>query len=234
MLSLARLSATVARPALRRNFVSSVLLTRTWENESVAELRKEAKGRGLPAKGNKATLILRIQEHDKSKTLDAIASHDPPVPSGVRNVSTISSSASKPSFPPDEETGVSPGIPAAAEPHVTPPPELVFQVNIPDLSQPIPETPIEIPYLPDFWDSSALKTPVPEVEEILPKMVVVGGAGTHHGGGPSHNLSSAEEYVTPAESRKTPGQGGIWDDITEDIGIPAPKEIKSAIWKLFS
>jgi hypothetical protein len=32
----------------QRSFVSSVLLTRTWENESVADLRKEAKERGLP------------------------------------------------------------------------------------------------------------------------------------------------------------------------------------------
>lgn len=31
----------------KRNFVSSVLLSRTWENESVAELKREAKVRGL-------------------------------------------------------------------------------------------------------------------------------------------------------------------------------------------
>lgn len=34
-------------PSLTHNFVSTVLLTRTWENESVAELRKEVKARGL-------------------------------------------------------------------------------------------------------------------------------------------------------------------------------------------
>jgi hypothetical protein len=31
----------------QRSFVSSVLLTRTWENESVADLKKVAKERGL-------------------------------------------------------------------------------------------------------------------------------------------------------------------------------------------
>lgn len=35
--------------APRRTFVSSVLLTRTWENESIPHLRKEAKNRGLTA-----------------------------------------------------------------------------------------------------------------------------------------------------------------------------------------
>ncbi|KAL7283423.1 hypothetical protein ACG7TL_002853 [Trametes sanguinea] len=40
-----------------RSFVSTVLLTKAWENEPVNELRKEARKRGLPAGGNKATLI---------------------------------------------------------------------------------------------------------------------------------------------------------------------------------
>lgn len=31
----------------RRSFVSTVLLTKAWENETVAELRKEARKRGL-------------------------------------------------------------------------------------------------------------------------------------------------------------------------------------------
>lgn len=41
--ALSRLAAT----GRQRNFVSSVLLTRTWENESVADLKREAKIRGL-------------------------------------------------------------------------------------------------------------------------------------------------------------------------------------------
>lgn len=54
MLRLARLAQPVrplvtARGQARRSLVSPVLLTRTWENESVATLRKEAKNRGLSA-----------------------------------------------------------------------------------------------------------------------------------------------------------------------------------------
>ncbi len=33
----------------RRSFVSTVLLTKAWENETVSELRKEARKRGLSA-----------------------------------------------------------------------------------------------------------------------------------------------------------------------------------------
>ena len=48
MIALSRL--VVTRPLVciaQRNLVSSVLLTRTWENESVAELKRQAKVRGL-------------------------------------------------------------------------------------------------------------------------------------------------------------------------------------------
>src|SRR5882757_4554057 len=84
----------------RRNLVSSVLLTRTWENESVAELKRQAKIRGIipyvhpsatprillismSRKGNKATLIQKIQEHDKSNVHGTVASRDPPVATAV-------------------------------------------------------------------------------------------------------------------------------------------------------
>lgn len=45
-IALSRLAATPAT-GRQRYFVSSVLLTRTWENESVADLKREAKIRGL-------------------------------------------------------------------------------------------------------------------------------------------------------------------------------------------
>lgn len=46
-ISVARRSFTRTNPVVCRNLVSSVLLTRTWENESVAELKRQAKIRGL-------------------------------------------------------------------------------------------------------------------------------------------------------------------------------------------
>lgn len=44
----AQLRPAVA-PRSTRSFVSTVLLTKAWENETVNELRKEARKRGLPA-----------------------------------------------------------------------------------------------------------------------------------------------------------------------------------------
>lgn len=46
MLRLA-LSSNVRQVSQRRGFVSTVLLTRDWENETVSTLKKEAKKRGL-------------------------------------------------------------------------------------------------------------------------------------------------------------------------------------------
>ncbi|KAF8892547.1 hypothetical protein BD779DRAFT_1509620 [Infundibulicybe gibba] len=206
-----------------RSFVSSVLLTRSWESETVAVLKREARSRGLSQTGNKATLISKIQEHDNSTTLKAI---DP-----VRAMSTAPE--------PTGLEGVAPGIPPAT--HPTPPPaQLFLNVKIPDLSQPEPESPIQIPFVPDFWDSQSAAPVDTEPEEpALPKLLVVAGADTHHGGGPSHNLH--DEHATtidplPVEESapKKLGQGGFWDDVTEDIGLPPPREIKNAFWKLFS
>jgi hypothetical protein len=30
------------------------------------------------------------------------------------------------------------------------------------------------------------------------------------------------------------GQGKIWDDVTEDLGVPHLREMKAGFWKLFS
>lgn len=55
MLRIAHFNFQAVRPLVvqrtqgRRGFVSPVLLTRTWENENIATLRREAKNRGLSA-----------------------------------------------------------------------------------------------------------------------------------------------------------------------------------------
>jgi hypothetical protein len=73
--------------------------------------------------------------------------------------------------------------------------------------------------------------------------LVVAGAGTHHGGGPSHNLldiSSGSEYNSlgsvnaGASSSRPEGERGLWDDIADDVGLPPTKDVKKAFWKLFS
>lgn len=80
------------------------------------------------------------------------------------------------------------------------------------------------------------------MEETLPKLLVVAGADTHPGGGPSHNLLDAnldnETVSSDVKSNTTApnptGQGNIWDDVTEDLGLPYLKEMKTGFWKLFS
>ncbi|KAG6907353.1 hypothetical protein DXG01_009237 [Tephrocybe rancida] len=212
------LSTRITAPASRRSFVSSVLLTRTWENDSVADLRKELKNRGLPVKGNKAHLILRIQEHEKTKTLDAL--REPPT---IRQIST--------------PAGVAPGIPPISEPAPVPAPEFL-NVILPDLWQPVPETPIQVPYVPDFWDSSMQAT-APAPEEPLPKLLVVAGVDTHLSGGPSHNLldeNAADTLASPTApaAPKQTTDDGIWGDMTDDLGLPRPKELKSAFLSIFT
>ncbi|KAG6900857.1 hypothetical protein C0993_009975 [Termitomyces sp. T159_Od127] len=196
---------TVARRRPRaRSFVSSVLLSRTWENESVADLRRELKTRGLPVKGTKATLILRIREHEQARTLNVL--REPPV---ARTMSAA------------------PGAPA------------FLNVALPDLWQPVPEPPVQIPYVPDFWDSS-VQPPLPAAEEPLPKLNVVAGADTPVSVGPSHNLLDENAPVlaspqTPVSPTPTPApDAGILGDITDDLGLPRPQEMKTAFWRLFS
>lgn len=66
---------------------------------------------------------------------------------------------------------------------------------------------------------------------------MVAGAETHHGGGPSHNLldiSSGSGGVITDSSSSNPRGKGLWDDMADDVGLPPTKDVKKAIWKLFS
>ena len=65
-------------------------------------------------------------------------------------------------------------------------------------------------------------------KESLPKLLVVAGTGTHHGGGPSHNLLDISENSSATE------ESGLWDDMADDVGLPPTKDVKKAIWKLLS
>lgn len=146
-----RIATAHLKPSVRiprRTFVSTVLLTRTWENESTSSLRKEAKSRGLSVyvlrlaslhpssntrsrKGSKATLITRLQEHEARER-----PQPPPPPRAsvqqIRHSSTV-------------ETEV-PGLPSSSEPPTLPPsfPKEFLDVKIPDTSVPIPEAPTPI------------------------------------------------------------------------------------------
>ena len=136
-----------------RHFVSTVLLSRTYEDESVAGLKKLLKDRGLSQyvvllscplapthlayrTGNKSTLITRIQQYDQLKTLEAV--HHPTVPAGAhaRNASSTASGV--------EVSGPVPGIPPAAQPEASLSKSAFTNINLPDLSQPVSEAPTPI------------------------------------------------------------------------------------------
>ncbi|KAI0670338.1 hypothetical protein C8Q78DRAFT_1035723 [Trametes maxima] len=203
--------AAQLRPAVApraRSFVSTVLLTKAWENETVAELRKEARKRGLPSGGNKATLITRLQQDDKRVTLSTEPVSTAPQ---VRHASTV-----------DTPTEV-PGVPSSADPVY---PKYNLDIHLPNVSQPIAEAPTPIPFLPDFWESSKVKrdtAPSQPAPSYKPKVITVAGEITHHGGGPSHNLYTPSPPSSSAPARKEPTSllGHLAADMAEDLSLPS-------------
>ncbi|KIM58884.1 hypothetical protein SCLCIDRAFT_1218237 [Scleroderma citrinum Foug A] len=182
----------LASVAPQRSFVSTVLLSRTWENETVVDLRKEARMRGLSTKGNKATLVSRLQEYEEIRA--APASQNPSsAPGSTRSASSRATPAPDPVSP----------LPQAASPGVRPTPEQAkrsasaefFAFKMPDLTQAPPASSAQVPYLPDFWESANLK-PTVSVEPELPKLHIVGGVATHPDGGPTHHLEKHSEADT--------------------------------------
>ncbi|KAF5373550.1 hypothetical protein D9758_000591 [Tetrapyrgos nigripes] len=174
--------------------------------EALSDLKNEARNRGLSPSGNKAKLIVRLQQHDQS----------------LLTSSASTSQQSAPAPPQGDAPGV-PHPPAPSSPHLN--------IVLPNLSEPLPEPAVQIPYVPDFWNSATAVEQQPIQEDVLPKLVVIAGDNTHLGGGPSHNLldESVATVTTNEASGKesTPaGQGGLFEDMAEDIGMPVPKVLR--------
>lgn len=195
-----------------RNFVSTVLLSRTWEDETLVTLRREAKTRGLSTKGNKSVMINRIQEYEESRALPS----SQPTPAASRN-------ASSSAIPPQ---AASPGIPPASQPASASKTPDFFLVRLPDLSQDGPREPVQVPFVPDFWDSSS---PKPEpIEPSHPKLHVVSGSATHPDGGPTYNLEKPQDAVVieevvviePEGQAKPAIDSGLFRDLASDLGLP--------------
>ncbi|KIY72172.1 hypothetical protein CYLTODRAFT_418149 [Cylindrobasidium torrendii FP15055 ss-10] len=209
MLAIKRTVAQSAGALQRRTFVSPVLLNRSWEKYTVPELKAEARSRGLPIKGTKSSLVTRLLEHEKSiSSSAAIRAEAVPV------------------------TGEAPGVPPAHE-FQAQPPDGFMTLRIPEPADPTPEIETPIPFVPDFWTSSPAAEPAPE---ITPKIVVVGGAETHIGGGPTHSTIPTLDSSAPAPTAptRTPGQGGFWDDATESLNLPYAGDITSSISNAWS
>ncbi|KAF9464743.1 hypothetical protein BDZ94DRAFT_1255804 [Collybia nuda] len=211
----------------QRHLFSSVLLTQTRKIGNVADHIEEAKFRGISTKEN--NIILRTQEYERNKNLNhfAFSKDSPVVVTGARAFSTTLTRNSE---------GFIPGIPPASQ-STPPPPKVFMNTNIPDISEPTPDLPIQIPYVPDFWESASMDRD-PMNEEPLPKLLVVAGAETHPNGGPSHNLhdeNAPTEIVKLADARiSLKGGGGLWDDLVEDLGLPPTKKLRAVFLKTFS
>ncbi|KAG2357677.1 hypothetical protein BDR07DRAFT_1419611 [Suillus spraguei] len=203
-----------------RNFVSTVLLSRTWEDETLVTLRHEAKTRGLSTKGNKSDIINRIQVHEDSRAARAL-----PTPAASRNVS---SSAAAPQT-------ASPGIPPASQPASASKISDSFLVRLPNLSQDGPCEPVQPPFVPDFWDSSS---PKPEpIEPSHPKLHVVSGSATHPDGGPTYNLEKPQDAVVieevvviePEGQAKPAIESGLFRDLANDLGLQRSFRVGEAV-----
>ncbi|KAL4067972.1 hypothetical protein V8B97DRAFT_1379450 [Scleroderma yunnanense] len=207
------------RLASQRSFVSTVLLSRTWENETVVDLRKEAKMRGLSTKGNKATLVSRLQEYEVP------VSQNPPAASGpTQNASSRAAPTPDPTSPSKAESSEHPKPPASAE---------FFAFKMPDLTPSPPTSSAQVPYLPDFWESANPKPRV-SAEPDLPKVHVVGGAATHHDGGPTHHLEKLSEAdtVQPTATiidRAIVVKSGYLREVFVDLDIPTTIRLRPVV-----
>jgi len=201
---------TQLRPAAnqRRTFVSTVLLTRSWENDTVVSLRQEAKSRGLSQKGNKATLITRLQQYDQQNPMQHASFPISPPSPPIQHIRLAS-------------TTEVPGVPSSAEPFVPPTtfPKITLPL-IPDASQPIPEPVAQIPFAPDFWESSRVKAAEqPQEAPETPNLIAVAGDTTHISASPSHNLFTAPETAA-SEPAKSSKDKTFLEDLAEDIFLP--------------
>lgn len=140
--------------------------------------------RGLSTKGNKATLVSRLQEYEDTRTAPASS------PPGARNASSRATPAPDPVSPPPQ--AASPGVRPQANPSAS---AQFFAFKMPDLTQSPPTSSAQVPYLPDFWESANPK-PRLSTEPELPKLHVVGGVATHPDGGPTHHLQKHSEADT--------------------------------------
>ncbi|KAJ7219292.1 hypothetical protein GGX14DRAFT_560385 [Mycena pura] len=147
--------------------------------------------------------------------------------------------------------GIAPGIPPASQ--TTRIPETYMSFSMPDAAPPQVEPQAQIvrgttqggasfissdlPYVPDFWDSAGKRSPQLQAEPTLPKISVI--SDTDH----SHNLHDANvspdgvdtAHALPessSEGLRSFGKGGILDDLSEDLGLPSAKEIKTGVFNL--
>ena len=81
-----------------------------------------------------------------------------------------------------------------------------------------------------MWDSSRIKAEFapPKLQEpVTPKVIAVGGATTHYGGGPSHALYPTSS-IPSATPKAEATEQSFWHDIADDLMIPKSFKLPSA------
>ncbi|KIK18939.1 hypothetical protein PISMIDRAFT_169514 [Pisolithus microcarpus 441] len=229
-------SATRRLPLHARTFVSTVLLSRTWENETVVDLRKEARQRGLST-GNKPALIARLQEYEESKVAPPSQNPSPPsrdVPGASRKASSRAAPTSDPATPATLQGSSPAGTPPSSERHNPSASAEFFAFKMPDLDQPTPSSSAQVPYLPDFWDSARSNSTFTDPDPEPPKLHVVGGAVTHHDGGPTHHLEKPLETgtvqpVAPVADDVIVIKSANLQELFADLGIPTTIRLRPVV-----
>ncbi|QRW00700.1 AAA family ATPase [Ceratobasidium sp. AG-Ba] len=187
-----RTAARVSR-IQQRSLASTVLFAKTpeqWQEQTVAQLRSEAKSRGLATGGSKSKLIERIVAHSKpNEQPRPPAGISIPSPSGSARHRWISSNVKIPETPEAVDEG--PVIPFLAQKFDSPPSESA-------------SPPQEVP------DS------VPRVVTVASAATHIGGGPQHA----IHDAVDAHAIETPDSDGKSGGSSFNLKGFLTELGIP--------------
>ncbi|KAI6109467.1 hypothetical protein F5141DRAFT_1114579, partial [Pisolithus sp. B1] len=210
-------AATRRRLSLQRTFVSTVLLSRTWETETVVDLRKEARLR------QQACLIARLQEYEESKLAPSPQNPSPPsrdVPGASRKASSRAAPTSDPATPALPHVASPAGTPPSSERQKPSASAEFFAFKMPDLSQPTPSS------LAQVMNSARSHSWFAEPDPEPPKLRVVGSAITNRDGGPTNHLEKHSDVgmIQPAAA--------VAHDVIElfaDLSIPTTIRLRPIV-----
>lgn len=218
----------ISRTAIRvsqiqsRSLASTVLFTKTpeqWQERTVAELKNEAKRRGLSMSGNKTKLIDRLVAYAQSGDHpEAPARNAPPQAVSARQRWISSSSAL-------QAEDISDKFKARRSRNL--------DVKLPETPEEVDEGPV-IPFLAQNFDSPASESASPpqELPSNAPRIVTMASTATHIGGGPSHAIhefvdAHVIEHNTPKGRSGGSYSAGIKSFLTE-LGIPLNFDFKQS------
>ncbi|KAG8747613.1 hypothetical protein FRC10_000155 [Ceratobasidium sp. 414] len=208
-------SRTVARVSRlqQRSLASTVLFTKTpeqWQEQTAAQLRSEAKRRGLVTRGSKSKLIERLVAHPQNNEQPAAPSGAPARQRWISSSSAAESNTDK--FKPRWSRNL--------------------DIKIPETPEEVDEGPV-IPFLAQKFDSHASESASPpqKVPDDIPRIVTVASAATHIGGGPKHAIhepSDAYTIETPSFDGQSGGSSFSVQGLLTELGAPLSFNLKQS------